>query len=401
MLLWPCIVLAYVTACLAGRAIKLPVRKIVRPDATKATVQTGRTRLSMAPGPAHAKPMTLMFAQNNWQSYVISVSFGNAPFKYNLLLDSGSSLTLAGTDSRNPFAKPRTAIDSRFEFAVIYGDGSSVNGEIYLDNIAVSGTLVVNSTIGGGSPAPGFAVSATQIDGILGIGPQSLLDFTLKSSSYRTFMTDAVLSGVLPVDQLGINFAPGTTGSDVNGAVTFGGYDSASLTSPITWAPCSGPINSATYWSVIATIPSIGLNATDSGEAATNAILDTGTTLIYIPDSAFENFSKAIPGAISDPNTGLLRFPKTSISSVPTLDITIGGAVFPMTAAETVVPIALYPSQKLDTNFAYSLVASGGSSEGSFLLGMYFFERYYVILDASGPSRRAGIARTKHSPITK
>jgi hypothetical protein len=66
----------------------------------------------------------------------------------------------------------------------------------------------------------------------------------------------------------------------------------------------------------------------------THAIVDTGTTLIYIPSSAYANFLTATGGTTSG---GLARFTKK-----PTHDfiIKIGSVSFPLTPSQYLVPLA-------------------------------------------------------------
>lgn len=71
-------------------------------------------------------------------------------------------------------------------------------------------------------------------------------------------------------------------------------------------------------------------------ESAASAIVDTGTTLIYIPTSAYTKFLSA-SGGTTDSTQGLARW---STKPTGTFTITIGSTAFPLTPAQYLIPTA-------------------------------------------------------------
>ena len=67
---------------------------------------------------------------------------------------------------------------------------------------------------------------------------------------------------------------------------------------------------------------------------STNAIVDTGTTLIYIPTPAYNKFLTA-SGGTTDQSTGLVRF---SAKPTGTFTINIGSTAYPLTPSQYLVP---------------------------------------------------------------
>jgi hypothetical protein len=66
-----------------------------------------------------------------------------------------------------------------------------------------------------------------------------------------------------------------------------------------------------------------------------------GTTLIYIPTSAYNKFLSAAGGK-TDSSTGLAKFTKKPTSN---LSFTIGGKAFALTPAQYLIPSAQYASE--------------------------------------------------------
>lgn len=90
---------------------------------------------------------------------------------------------------------------------------------------------------------------------------------------------------------------------------------------------------STSYWG----IATAGLTyGSTSLETSANAIVDTGTTLIYIPTAAYTKFLSAA-GGTTDSSTGLARFKTAPTSS---FTIKIGSVSYPLTPAQYLVPTA-------------------------------------------------------------
>jgi hypothetical protein len=87
------------------------------------------------------------------------------------------------------------------------------------------------------------------------------------------------------------------------------------------------------YWGIATTSLTYGSTTLQS---SANAIVDTGTTLIYIPSSAYNKFLSAA-GGTADSFSDFARF-STEPSSAFT--ITIGSVSYPLTPSQYLVPTA-------------------------------------------------------------
>lgn len=114
--------------------------------------------------------------------------------------------------------------------------------------------------------------------------------------------------------------------------------------------------------------------------------MDTGTTLIYIPTSAYNKFLSA-SGGKTDSSTGLAKF---TTKPTGTFSFTIGGTVLTLTPAQYLVPTAQYSNFGISGSGYYSWINDGGSSGVDFIIGQKFLENYYSVFDTT--NSRIGFA---------
>jgi hypothetical protein len=302
---------------------------------------------------------------NTVDSYIAAVTVGSQTF--NLVVDTGSSNTWVGaTTQYQPGSTSNSTGDS---ITVSYGSGS-FSGTEYTDDVTVGGTTVNGQSIGVASTSTGF----TGVDGIIGFGPVDLTANTVNgAASVPTFMDNLLAQGTISQEVLGISFAPesGSDSNDANGELTFGSVDSSKFTGSITYAPLQGQ-----YWGI--NVDGITYNGKSIGKA-NSAIVDTGTTLIYIPTDAYNAFVKATGGA-ADSASGLLSFTKKPTEN---LVFSIAGTDFPLTPDQYLIPQAQYTNNQLSGSKFFSWVGDGGSASPGFILGMKFLENYYSVFDTT------------------
>ena len=181
----------------------------------------------------------------------------------------------------------------------------------------------------------------------------------------------------ISTEVLGISLAPesGSDDDDTNGELTFGGTDSSKYTGSITYTAKSTSSLVAPYWGVAVSAITYGSTSLGSG----SGIVDTGTTLIYIPTSAYNKFLSA-SGGKTDSTTGLAKFTTKPTS---TFSLTIGGTTFPLTPAQYLVPTAQYSNFGISGSAYYSWINDGGSSGVDIIIGQKFLENYYSVFDTT------------------
>jgi hypothetical protein len=188
--------------------------------------------------------------------------------------------------------------------------------------------------------------------------------------------------GSISTEVLGVYFQDesGSDTDDANGELTLGGTDSSKFTGSITYTPRVGD-----YWGVDVT--SVKFGSTSLGSIS-QAIVDTGTTLIYLPQSLYTKFLSASGGKL-DSSTGLVRFTTKPTSN---LVFTIGGTAFTMTPGDYLIPTAQYANLGISSSSKdfYSWVNNGGSEVPDAILGMFFLTNFYSVFDTT--NNRVGLA---------
>ncbi|KAF7321184.1 Aspartic protease [Mycena chlorophos] len=281
-------------------------------------------------------------ATNEDDTYVTSVKVGTQTFS--LIVDTGSSNTWVGAGTK--YSPGSTATDTRDSFEVEYGVGSA-SGTEYTDNVEIGGLTISKQSIGDASRTSSF----DGVDGIVGFGPVDLTEETVSGqNTVPTVMQNLLSQGLISTNVLGVYFAP-ESGSDVddpNGELALGGVDSSKYTGTLTYVSVTKTSPYNEYWGI--TVSSTTYNGKSIGSSA-NAIVDTGTTFIYIPTATYNTFASDSGGQ----------------------DRLGHRAAFVYT-----FPQAQYAVWGLPSGKYYSFITAGGTSAAdvNFIIGQKFLENY-------------------------
>lgn len=202
--------------------------------------------------------------------------------------------------------------------------------------------------------------------------------------------------GTITEKVVGIYFQPpsGTSEAQVNGELTFGGVDTTKITSDVTYTPITTTEPASYYWGIDQSISLGG----ETIMTTTAGIVDTGTTLLYLPTSTYDSYVSAT-GATLDEDTGLLTV--TSTDSLQSLVFTIGGEEFELTANAQIWPRDLNTLIGGTADSIYLVVSDSGSDIGSgldFIDGYVFLERFYSVFDST--NNQVGFATTSYTDAT-
>jgi hypothetical protein len=205
-------------------------------------------------------------------------------------------------------------VDTQNFFQVTYGSGF-VSGDIITDNIAVAGLQLPNHTFGvAKNESVDFSSPSTIFDGIMGLA-QSIL------SEQRTLTPVESLAKAGLIQEAITSFKISRLADQKNdGEVTFGGLD-ASKFDQQTLVTIDN-LSRHGFWE--APIDTVSLNGQNLHLNNRTAILDTGTTLLIVPEADAQVIHQAIPGA-ADRGNGTFILPCTTTAS---LALTFGGQSF-------------------------------------------------------------------------
>nr|POF25772.1 polyporopepsin [Quercus suber] len=311
-------------------------------------------------------------------SYLAPVNIGGSTWQ--LIVDTGSSNTWCG--AQRACERTSTGRSTGGSVSVSYGSGS-FSGTEYTDRVSFGGLTVSAQSIGAASRATGFSGS----DGIFGFGPVDLTQGTVSNANtVPTFMDNLYSQRSISTEVLGVSFRPesGSDTSDTNGELTLGGVDSSRYTGALTYFPTLKSGSAAPYWGL--SIASFTYGSTTLASSATG-IIDTGTTLIYIPTSAYNRFL-SLTGGTTDYYTGLASF-----NTRPTANfgIRFGSTTYTLTPAQYLVPAAQYSAFGGSSGKYYAWINDGGSSGVNTIIGQKFLENYYSVYDTT--NSRIGFAK--------
>lgn len=265
--------------------------------------------------------------------------------------------------------------------SVSYGSGS-FSGDEYTDQVSFAGLTISSQSIGAATSASGFS----GVDGIIGFGPVDLTQGTVSNANtVPTFMDNLYSQGSISTEVLGVSFRPesGSDTGDTNGELTLGGTDSSKYSGTLTYFPTLKSGTASAYWGI--SIASFTYGSTTLASSG-SGIVDTGTTLIYIPTSAYNKFLSA-GGGKTDSSSGLAVFTKKPTSN---FGIKFGSRTYTLTPAQYLVPTTQYSYYGLSSGKYYAWINDGGSSGVNTIIGQKFLENYYAVFDTT--NSRIGFA---------
>ncbi|DAA16492.1 TPA: progastricsin (pepsinogen C) [Bos taurus] len=223
------------------------------------------------------EPMDYMDA-----AYFGEISIGTPPQNFLVLFDTGSSnlwvpsvycqSQACTSHTRFNHSLSSTYSTNEQTFSLQYGSGS-LTGILGYDTLTVQGIKVPNQEFGLSKTEPGTNFLYAKFDGIMGMAYPSLsvdgATTVLQGMLQEGALTSPVFSFYLSSQQ----------GSQDGGAVIFGGVDNCLYTGQIYWAPVTQEL----YWQIGFEEFLIGDQATGWCSTGCQAIVDTGTSLLTVP----------------------------------------------------------------------------------------------------------------------
>ncbi|KAL8676987.1 MAG: hypothetical protein Q9186_006547 [Xanthomendoza sp. 1 TL-2023] len=194
-------------------------------------------------------------------------------------------------------------------WSITYGDQSSSSGNVYTDTVKVGTTSFANQAVELAQQVSEQFQRDVANDGLLGLAFDSLN--TVKPTAQKTFFTNVLPSLSAPLFTVDLKkAAPGT--------YDFGFVDESKITSKVTYVPVD---SSQGFWTFTSSGFSIGGRPISSSPI--EAIADTGTTLLYLPDDIVNAYYGSVTGAKNDNEQGGFTYPCSA--DLPDISFGIGG----------------------------------------------------------------------------
>ncbi|KAG5367953.1 Candidapepsin [Yarrowia sp. C11] len=304
---------------------------------------------------------------NNGAFYSIALELGTPAQQFNLLLDTGSSdlwvynITDATDCSNNKCASTGQfdgTQSSTYNFVsddyfIQYVSGNA-SGNWGTDTLSLGGATLSNFQFACASNAAGNT-------GVLGVSVEAQESVGQYGTEYPNFPVALQNAGYIDrlVYSLYLNTADSTDGTFLIGGIDHAKYSGNLAVLPITQEyALSVDYTSITY---------NGDEVAGSGQA----ILDSGTSLTYIPDAAFQTLVSDLGLYDSlDPNTGLVDIPCDSDVSV---EFNFNGVTITASAEQLVLPTG-------SDSCGFGIL-SNKYADGYTLFGDTFLRNAYVVYD--------------------
>ena len=169
----------------------------------------------------------------------------------------------------NPSKSSTSKIESGETWDISYGDGSGASGNIYADTVKIGAVTVTSQAVECATSISTQFVDDTDNDGLVGLAFDSIN--TASPNQVQTFVGNALSSLASPL--FTANLKKGKAGN-----YNFGYIDSSEYTGAITYVPVK---TSNGFWEFTGSGYAVGSAGFVS--SSTDAIADTGTTLLYLP----------------------------------------------------------------------------------------------------------------------
>ncbi|KAH9948670.1 aspartic peptidase domain-containing protein [Amylocystis lapponica] len=202
-------------------------------------------------------------------------------------------------------------------FSVTYGTGR-VSGTLAQDTVALGGLSVPRQAFGA------VTKESDDFDDAPSSGLLGLAFGSIAASRQPTFFENLMSTKQLAAGVFAVHL---TRGKETGSEACFGCVDTTKTVGPINW----NPVVSRTYWSI--QMDGISPDATNTVPTNLTAAIDTGTSLIYVPDDVAKEFYGLIPGAqpAMQYGGGFYTFPCTG---APTVSLSFGGQAYSVDAGD-------------------------------------------------------------------
>ena len=194
---------------------------------------------------------------------------------------------------------------------ISYGDGSSASGNVYTDKVAVGASVFATQAVELAKTISSEFQSDTS-DGLLGLAFDSIN--TVSPTPQKTFFSN--IKSTLPSPVFTANLKKGTPGN-----YNFGYIDSSEYTGSITYVNVK---TSNGFWEFTGNGYAVGSGAFTS--SSIDAIADTGTTLLYLPQAAVTAYYAKVSGAKYNSAQGGYTF--ACSTTLPSITLGIGSGKF-------------------------------------------------------------------------
>ncbi|TKX23629.1 eukaryotic aspartyl protease-like protein 2 [Elsinoe australis] len=304
----------------------------------------------------------------------------------NLVLDSGSSdlwvfsdlMPAAQQTGHTVYKTVSSKLMAGETFGVTYGDGSFAKGKVYSDKVTIGGVTFNSQAVEAAVNVSQSFLNHVDADGLIGLSFTGLN--TVRPTQQKTFFENVRSSLALPLYAVTLKQrGPNTLTSAHIGSLDFGFINKTKYTGALNFVNVQP--SDASFWEFPIyryAINGSNIKATNSF----NAIVDTGTSLTYLPNEIITAYYAKVKGAVIDSSWGGWTFPCDS--TLPPMGIWIAGKKY------VIWPRFINWEQISSTHCLGGVQSS--SNLPFAILGDTFLKNYYVVFDQRKATPRVGFA---------
>ncbi|XP_074119143.1 pepsin B [Sminthopsis crassicaudata] len=314
--------------------------------------------------------------------YFGEISIGTPPQNFLVLFDTGSSnLWVPSTYCQSQACSNHNRFNpggsSTFRsggqtFTLSYGSGS-LTVVLGYDTVTVQNIVVSNQEFGLSESEPANPFYYSDFDGILGMAYPAMA-----VGNSPTVMQSMLQQGQLSEPIFSFYFSRQPT-QQYGGELILGGVDPQLYSGRISWAPVTQEV----YWQIGIEEFAIGNQATGWCSQGCQAIVDTGTFLLAVPQQYMNAFLQAT-GAQQAQN-GDFVVNCNYLQDLPTITFVINGSQFPLPASAYVFNNNGYCRLGIEATYLPS-----PNGQPLWILGDVFLKEYYSVYDMA--NNRVGFA---------
>ncbi|KAI0154557.1 aspartic protease pepB [Xylariaceae sp. FL1272] len=325
---------------------------------------------------AYSAKTASVIALSQNQEFVVPVSVGASTLQ--LSIDTGSSdlwvfSPQLSEDQRKGHAVYKRSVygsvSPNKSWEISYADGSTASGDVHYDVVGVEGIWVMQQAVEVATDVSNSLSQGAGSDGVLGLG-FSILN-KVRPERENTFFENAKLQLELPL------FAACLRAEGL-GSYDFGFINESRYSGELNYVNVD---SSHGHWSFEVSAYDFGKGEVINGPL--EGVIDTGASLMFLPDSVVEKYYQQVDGADSDARFGEWTVPCSSVLPPFTVVIDKYKAVVPGDLLK-LSPIVDGSSQCLGG-------IQSNLDAGVSILGHVFLKTQYVVFDDRGP--RLGFAR--------
>ncbi|XP_075706766.1 gastricsin-like [Rhinoderma darwinii] len=327
----------------------------------------------------HKNDFAIVYEPMNMDAcYYGQISVGTPPQNFMVLFDTGSSnLWVASTYCQSsacqnhPLFNPSqssTYTSNNQQFSMQYGSGS-LTGVFGYDTVTVQGLTITNQELGLSVNEPGTNFVYAAFEGIFGMAYPAL-----SAGGATTAMQGMLQQNLLTYPIFSVYM------SSQSGMVVFGGVDNNLYSGQINWAPVTQEL----YWQIAIDEFSINEQATGWCSQGCQAMVDTGTSLLTIPQQYLGTFLQYV-GAQSQNGEYLVNC--NNVQNLPTISFTINGVQYPIPPSAYILQNNGYCTVGVEVTYLPSQ-----NGQPFWILGDVFLRQYYSVYDMG--NNRMGFAQS-------